>query len=529
MQHDKFTDNNLNCSSTMPAKRILRSALFLGAVAIIIPSQAFSQTVDQKQAGMNVVKKRERHALKVKSLVNNDEAAAAALKASSSSPAISAGDQALMQARSKTAARFDNYQIKGFNIPYPSYSDSLLQDYGSIRSKLDEYGIGIVGDVTAIGAYNLLDGPRSGPGPVMADGRQSDQQFWGQKLSGTNFLQAGLSFDTDRWWGVPDGQIVVMGVNTVSSWQNYNPNQTAVAAITWYQTLFDKSLELKFGIQTNEKEWVGTVIGGNIANPIGSSAAVHYEMGLGPVPAAQPSARLKWNITDNIYEQIGVMRSLPINGPTGNPIYDNRIYNPSNLDFDVPNGGLLAINEIGYKTAASPGVHSTWLRGGIMWNNSDFNNFATGRKQSGAVAGYLLGDYQLTQIAPDSIFSAYRGLYAGATMMMGDEDVLPFFASYEARLYGIGLMDSRPQDMISLSYTYNDISKSLGRQINSFSNLSGLFANSASQTAQLSYTAHVTDGVSATLGVGYTMNPSVTQRREDRNALNVILALFMPL
>lgn len=506
---------------------LLRAALMLGTAGIAISSPALAQQMDAAATATPTEKTQEPQAASTTSEAT--ESTADTANAPPSAPSLSAADLAIIDARSKTAARFDNYQVKGFNIPYPSYSDSLLKDYGGIRSKLDEYGIGIVGDITSIGAYNLLSGPRYGPGPTMADGKASDQQFWGQRLSGVNFLQIGLSFDTDRLLGVPNGQIVVMGVNTVSSWETFTPNQTAVADISWYQTLFNKKVEVKFGLQTNEKEWVGTVVGGNIANPIGTSAAVHYEMGLAPIPAAQPSARIKWNVTDRLYEQFGVMRSLPINGPTGNPIYDNKIYNPSNLDFNVPNGGMLMMNEIGYKAAPTPGVHSTWIRGGVMWNNSDFNNFKTGRKQSGSVAGYLLADRQLTQIAPDSIFSAYRGLYLGGTVMLGNEDVLPFFASYEARLYGIGLFDSRPQDMMTLSYTYNDISKSLGKSINQFSDLSGLYANRSSQTFQSSYTAHVTDGLYATLGAGYTKAPSVVQRLKDRDALNVTVGLFIPL
>lgn len=529
-RHAETDGRHILSTSRVPARPLAHAAflsvLLIGTVGVFVPSLALSQQTDDASAATQVKKKQKHHKAKEK----KDEAGAGtAATGRPPSSNLSASDQAIIDARSKTAARFDKHQVKGFNIAYPSYSDSLLKDYGGIRSKLDDYGIGIVGDVTSIGAYNLLHGPRHGPGPILESGKASDQQFWGQTLSGVNFLQAGLSFDTDRWWGVPDGQIVVMGVSTLSSWDVYTPQQTAIADITWYQTLLDKKLELKLGIQTNEKEWIGTVIGGNIANPIGSSASVPYEMGMAAAPAAQPSARVTWHVTDSLYEQFGVMRSLPINGRTGNPIYDNKIYNPANLDFDVPNGGLLMMNEIGYKAAPLPGVHSTWIRGGLMWNDSNFNDFKTGEKQSGALAGYLLADYQFTQIDPSSVFTAYRGLYAGATVMMGDEDVLPFFASYEARLYGIGLFDSRPQDMISLSYTYNDISNSLADKVNHFSAISGIFANAASQTAQVSYTAHVTDGVYGTLGLGYTLHPSATQRQGDGNALNVMLALFMPL
>src|SRR5271168_4567855 len=58
---------------------------------------------------------------------------------------LSPEDQARLAAIAASPARFDKaLGYKGWNFHFPSFGDSLLQDYGGWRSTLAQYGIGLL-------------------------------------------------------------------------------------------------------------------------------------------------------------------------------------------------------------------------------------------------------------------------------------------------------------------------------------------------------------------------------------------------
>ena len=220
-----------------------------------------------------------------------------------------------------------------------------------------------------VAAGNMLDALRSGPGPSNGPGKSpSSQQYFGQQPSLTYGNSFFLTYDTSRY-GIPDGQLAVAGVASWSSWDHFAPNRFGLYNLSWYQTLLDRKLELKIGYMSNAQEWIGPNIGGSFASPFGASASIPYLMGMSPNAITQPT------------------------GPSGDIVYDDsRFYNPTGFRFSVPNSGLLAVNELGWKTGPAFGPPQTWVRAGLMYNTSQFQNYETGAKDSGVGAAYFLAD-----------------------------------------------------------------------------------------------------------------------------------------
>jgi len=431
------------------------------------------------------------------------------------------------QAQPSLAELAKLYNLKGINFHWPTAADSIFKNFGNIRSTLAKHGFGVVLTSLPTAAVNMLDAARHGPGPLIGRGQSSDQQYWGQRLSAGNSSEVFLLYDLSRW-GIPNGQLGIGSVIANSSWKPNYPSQLGLRGLFWYQTLFDKTLEIKLGYALGTWEWVGFVVGGSLTNPLGTAASIPAQMGMAAGPAAQPAARVKWNITDAIYNQVGVLRSLPINGPTRNPVIDNQIYNPSNTNLSVPNGKLLFMNELGYRTPPRPGSHEMWVRGGLMLNASDFYNYRTGGTSSNIIAGYLLADAQLLQFRPAPA-SAYQGLYFGGTGMWGSPEALSLPEYYEARLYIKAPFKSRPRDIFSVVYRYSSVNQHIQNAVNASAPETGVYANTTSQSYLVAYTVNVVDGIYPQIGLQYAKNPSTTYTNDTGSALSLVLAILVNL
>jgi porin len=404
------------------------------------------------------------------------------------------------------------YRVKGWDIPFPSYQDTILQDYGGWRSTLAKYGFGFTAFDFASNATNLLNTPRSNNG---------QQAYWGQRPSYLNTTYLWLTYDMSQY-GIPDGQIVAVGNWDRSTWQPYVVDTLQLSQLSYYQTLFNKRVELKIGYTFNNFDFVGSSVGQNFASPFGSAALVPVEVGLAAGPSSQPTARVTFHITDTFYNEFAVARSV---SPTANALLSDRNANPTGIHFGVPGGRALFIDEVGYKQAAAPGVSGTWLRGGAIYNTSLYHNYATGG-QSKNYGLYALADQQIVQVDPSSPDSAYRGIYIGASAMYAPPSTTIFSQYYEVRLYARGLFKGREKDQVSLVYARNVISSSFAALTNSAAAATGVYARHSTNTITASYTARVFPGVYATLGLSYTDNPSVTYLPKEGSSLNVLAGLF---
>jgi porin len=417
---------------------------------------------------------------------------------------------------------------RGLNSPAPSYKDSLLGDYAGFRSALADYGFGFQVDDTETLSYNLLDVARRGPGPLLGPGlKRSTQQYGGQRPTYVHTTLMYLLYDLTQW-GVPDGQLLVGSAMSWASWQPQGPSKVGLFGLSWYQTAFDKRLEIKVGYIANNSEWIGTSIGGSYASPLGGSSSIQYAMGL-TTAGVQPTARVTWHITDNLYEQLGVMRSYPIGGPTGSTMMDNEHFNPTGFNITMPNGKLLVMNEVGYKSPAAPGEPFLWLRAGLMHNESRYTNHKVGGINSGIDSGYFLGDLQLLQFDPETASSARRGLYGGFSAMFGPAQNLGIYKYFEGRFYVTGPFASRADDQVAFVYSYNAVNKYSRNAINLNTATTGLFANAYAASYLMTYTYRVVPGMYLTGGLSYAGNPSVVRTPGEGHALNGQLTLFFHL
>lgn len=432
-------------------------------------------------------------------------------------------------------ARLDKfYQIRGWDIRSATPSNSLIQDTGDIRSDLDKFGIGVIGMTQSLYAQNLLDTPLKTPQTYTPSANRGavgagNQVYNGERPTFATGTSIFVTYDASRL-NIPDGQVVLAVDKLNATWQPLIPNLSSVNHLTYYQTLFDKKLEFNFGIMSNTSNFIGANIGGSFATTFGPAALIHVLLGMSYI--ASPAINVQYNVTSQIYSKAGVQRSDPVHGPTGNPIYDGAKENPTGLTFSTPQDGVFAVDEIGYRVDASPGVPQTWLRAAGMYNNSRFQDFtklttdpaATLKGNAGA---YVLGDRQLLQTAPGSPFTAYRGLYVGGTFEFAPAQTTPITQYWEGRVYSLGPFDSRPADIVSFVYSHQVFSRYIPDLLNPISQAAANFgiavpmAYHASNAYTASYLALVAPGVFLSAALGYTDHPSTTYFRSEGQAVNI--------
>jgi porin len=407
-------------------------------------------------------------------------------------------------------AMHDRLELKGWNIPFPSYDDSLTRDVGGYRTALSKAGIGFLAWVQPSFADNLLDRPRSNNGK---------QAYWGQKPSAGQATLALLTFDLGTV-GLKGGQFQLGMSSNNSSYEPFIPNALTLYRLAYYQSLFNGQVEFSAGLMGNTPVFVGTYVGGQVQNPFGPNAAIPSELGLSAAAVAQPTAWIKVHPSKSVYNMFGVARSMNRGG-----VLAELDVNPDSTKFNEKGAKALYIDEFGVKTPAKPYGHATWFRAGVIHNTTRYAIYGTGRTAS-KTGYYALIDRQLTQSNPGSEKQAYRGLYAGASAMYTSPKTSIVAQYYEARLYGKGLMASRPLDTISLIYTHQTLSKREAAVVDANSDQTGLYAATATNSVTGSYNAHLFRGTYGTLGLQYLDRPSFTFTKKEGNALNLLAGLF---
>ena len=401
--------------------------------------------------------------------------------------------------------------MKGWAIPFPSFGDSIVQDAGGVRSALAKYGLGF--EVISVSFFyeNLLDHPH-----VSAD----DQVYAGQRPTTSSGHVAYVMADLSRY-GIPDGQFVIAGSIARSSWQPAEPDSLSMVNLTYYQTFLDKALELKVGYQANGEAFVGAFqVGTNIANGL-FGPAMPSELGMSDIPAPAPGINLTYNVNSEVYDKFGIQRSI---SPTANMFVDDKQKNGSGFRFTEPGAGILFINEFGFNRSASATEPKTAVRAGVMYNTSQYHNYKTNGTSTN-FGFYALADRQVWQFDP--VGTAYRGVYVGASVMYAAPQTSISTWYFEGRVYGIGLMYSRPDDLVGFVINHSRFSPYVRDRLMIPGAPAGLRVLDDSSSLTFSYSAKVRRGVYVEPALSYTDHQSLSTTSAKDHTLNAQVSLTL--
>jgi porin len=403
-------------------------------------------------------------------------------------------------------ATYRNLLWKGLIINNPMPQDTVFGEMGGFRRTAADHGFGFNGFWLTQGGDNLTSGATGGPGGV--------QQYYGQRATYLSSLNLGMTYDLSRH-GIPDGQIMVGLNNVKTDWEPGGPSSTGISTISYYQTFLDKKVELKVGYIGNNYEYYGQYVGGSLASSIfGSSGTGPAQAGASHTMKPRPAINIKLNF-GNFYDKFGFQRSTSPDG-----YVQEQKENPQRLSLSVEHARTFFINEFGYRRNPSRDAKQMWLRTGYIKNNSGFRDYKIGGRGNDNEVFYALADRQLTQT---NLSQPHRGIYGGVAFQHGRERYSPVTETWEGRLYGIGLADSRPRDMVSLVVTENVFSSYLVDA----SRVSGASVRSDSLSATLAYTAYLRPGIVVGVGLGYTNHPARVYTPETGHALNALANIIL--
>ena len=339
--------------------------------------------------------------------------------------------------------RYDTMAMKGWERPLPKSGDTLLGDKLGVRDALADLGIGFIGYASNAIQYNFLQNDT---------GYHGTQLYNAQKFT-RNVSNASIfaTYDLGRV-GLSGGQFIFSALYTSNSFNRVDgPNTTRIGRLAYYQPLFGKKVELKVGYFDNGFEFLGTQTGGSLAGgTLGPQASVPNEVGLSYSGFSTPTIDIRVNLKNHFYTKFAFQRSLPPGGAT-----NEVAHNADGLRFHIPGTGLLMIDEVGWDQPAKPGQLATWVRAGGIYNTTNFNRFGGGITKDNW-ATYLAVDHQLFQIDSSR---ANRGLYIGGTINYAPPQQNFISQYYEGRIYGVGLIESRPSDLASIVANANVYSK----------------------------------------------------------------------
>lgn len=412
-------------------------------------------------------------------------------------PEIAGATGASQLETAKLLALTKTYGEKGWNIPFPSFADSVIGDAGGIRSRLAEYGLGFyaISLNTALQVNMLANGPRTGP-----------QVYGGQIPTAFSTNSFGLVYDLGRI-GDPGAQLIIGGYGGLTTWDPDGPTHAGFTRLAIYQPFFDDDLSVKIGIFPNDIEFFGIATGGSlVGGTLGPGATIPFEVGMSRIGLSTPAVNIRGRFGENsdFYDKLGIQRSVNPQGP------DAEVRsNPYGVNFGTPGAGVLIINEFGYKRESTPQSGSLWARVGGMYNDSDYFNYKSPQTTTSNGAVYAAVDYQFSQLAGGLPFQGY---YFGATYVTAPPEPNLLQSSYEARIYGIGILPTRPFDFTSLIVTRSDLSSDARRFLFRATG-SPTFNSTTSFT--LSHSYHASKGIYISPSISYTIHPSATSRAKD--------------
>lgn len=396
------------------------------------------------------------------------------------------------------ARSIEDLNYLGGEASMPSFSDSVIDADSGFRRALFRKGV----------AFRLITGPQYTQNVLAAPVPADEQVYVGQRPFETMFAQPILAFDL-RQLHLRHAQLYMGGAWNWVSWNPAGPKTLQLWALYFYKEIGNDRVEVKAGYIANNMNFVGLFVGGSTAaGSQGVYAVLPYEVGMSYFPMTAPSFNVRIRGPENTYLKTAAQRSFD---PNGGPREVAR--NHTGFRF-IPHGDkLVLINEGGYQREASTKTHEAWLRGGVIYNTTDYKNEATGQMESGNYCGYALLDYQLVKSSTEH---PKQGIYAGGSFMTVPERMNAYSRYYEVRFYEEAPVRSRPDDLFSVVASRTGYSKIFTNNYVS----EGKTVWRAGTTVTGSYAMHVARGNYVSLGLSYVAGPAITPRVP--NALNVL-------
>lgn len=399
--------------------------------------------------------------------------------------------------------RYDGLQPQGTISPPISTCETVSPGWGTLREKLANSGWLIGGGIGVGGSYDLFH----------HDARP--QLYIGQSPSFRTNPYVYVTYDLSRIGFAGASQLVFNADFQAFSYHQENPTGLSINSLYINQRFNDGQVTLQYGFDELSNEFYGFSLGTNAtASTAGISSSIPYEVGfLNNKSAPEVNVRLGLPRTP-FYERFGVTRSASPQGVQAD--WDSN--NFWGFKWHIPGAKALFINELGYQTDSAPGHRMAWLRQGVIYNESRYPRFRTGNYAGSNYAYYVVGDYQLTQ---NDAALPFRGLYINAKVDYAPPDRNIYSSDIGITPYVLGPF-GRPYDVLSLTYTFDRLSKS-------FQHTQQAQGNSAvdySATYAVSYVYRWSRGIYMTNQLSYTVNPIPTPKRPSALTWMSSLSLY---
>ncbi len=397
------------------------------------------------------------------------------------------------------ARSIEDLNYLGGEATMPTFSDSVINADSRFRRALFSKGV----------AFRLITGPQYTQNMLAAPVAADQQVYVGQRPFENMFAQPILAFDL-RQLHLQHTQLYMGGAWNWVTWNPAGPKTLQLWALYFYKQIGNDRVEVKAGYIANNMNFVGLFVGGSTAaGSQGVYAVLPYEVGMSYFPMTAPSFNVRFRGPEHTYLKTAAQRSFD---PKGGPTEVAR--NHTGFRF-IPHGDkLVLINEGGYQRESSTETHEAWLRGGVIYNTTEYKNEGTGLPETGNYCGYVLADYQLTRT---SVEHPKQGIYAGGSFMTVPESMNAYSRYYEARVYKEAPWRSRPDDLVSVVASRTGYSSVFTDKYVA----EGKTVWRAGTTVTGSYAMHVARGNYVSLGVSYVAGPAITPR--VANALNALV------
>lgn len=378
---------------------------------------------------------------------------------------------------------YDGLQAQGTTSPAISTCETMSPGLGTFRDKLAEHGWLIQGGTSLGGTFDLLD---HGAHP---------QLYIGQNPTYRTASFITVTYDLSRLGFAGSSQLVFNANVQAFSYAGENPTGFAINTLYVSQRFKDGRVQLQYGYEELGNQFYGFSLGTNsTTSPAGVGSSIPYEVGfIFNKAAPEVNVRLA-SASKHFYERFGVTRSVDPKGPQAD--WDNN--NFWGLKWHIPGAKALSINELGYTVDATPKQHMMWIRQGVMYNESRFQNFRGGYAD-GNYAYYLVGDYQMSQ---NDAARPFNGFYVNVKADYAPADRNVYAQDVGATFYALGLF-GQPYDVVALGFTFDRLSRSFQHMQQAV----GVSAVDYSRNYALSYVHRLSRGVYLANQLSYTVNP----------------------